>query len=452
MELDRLYREAQAAEVAGDWRAAGSSLQQLVDLSPSYRDVQTRLETARTQCELADLYTEARQLSQAGEWQAVIKVFGQISSLDPSTPDPEGLLATANEQLAIQQKQAELALVYHRGVLALDAGRWNEAAGLLRRVREMQPGYEQSERLLERAEAEIARASATPAEPASLEAAAGAATVTSGPSISLEGASAAPFVAVTPEAIPAAPSPQAAVHLRIPAEWQAVARLTLRPALWLGVGWFLASLVAGLFFFDFQGNRLVNTINVSTGNALEYFDLQVVFTGLAGGLLCGMTLGLVLKRLDFNLARRQILALMVIWGSIILAVAALYAFSAPLQMLSWIIAGGLGGLLTYTVIRRTGADLNQQAQIWIILGWAIGLTVGFWFYVVFYNQYLFYWLKDNLLGEDIWSVTEWFIALGIGIAGLLGGLATFAVINAYGGGRTVQSRMVEAPEGSDTSS
>jgi tetratricopeptide (TPR) repeat protein len=648
MELDHLYREAQAAEVAGDWRAAGATLEQLVSLSPTYRDAQTRLEAARLQCELVDLHAEARQLSQAGEWQAVVKIFERIAELEPQVQDPEGLLTKAKEELAAEQEQAELEALYHRGVMALDAGRWEEAAGLLRQVQVLESGYAQSERLLARAEAELARVPAppeveatapTPAAPEAMEsveetsalpktdgqafaspagewrAAArpalrpglwvaggwflaglvafwfisssigstlvdGLDTITnyslgtdpigylffilvSGPLSGLAlgialhrialrlstrqflglvsawtvvgllpmpfyisgwvttayilawtlagglggwatvgvlrragahldrqakwtiilgwaiglvfgtlvfrenseiafllGFAAEGFIGglatfatwfrqvrggggqTGSDLISQPPAPlveadqkaarenaawgAAAPSRAMTAGWISDLRLALRPALWLAAGWFLASLVSALFFFRAQGTGLVNWI--SSGSSFEYFDLQLIFSGLAAGLLGGLVLGFVLKRFGLNPTSRHFLALMLIWGFIFLAMAARWALDAPLRTLSWIVAGGLGGWLTSGVLRRAGSRYDRYGMVVLVIGWAAAFLVGRWFIEVAYDQNLLDKIRDQISSDLAYRTYEWFISLGHAAAGFIGGLATFAAL------------------------
>jgi hypothetical protein len=112
---------------------------------------------AKRQKQLADLYTQAQQLLTARQWQAVVNVFAQIAALDPNYPDPDNLLSMAEREAAQQKRQAELKDLYNRALLELDGGRWVRARELLAQLQELQPGYQGVERLLDRAEAEIAR-------------------------------------------------------------------------------------------------------------------------------------------------------------------------------------------------------------------------------------------------------------------------------------------------------
>jgi tetratricopeptide (TPR) repeat protein len=156
-EWGRLYKSALAARDAGDWVRVVSSLEGLVAEAPDYKDAAALLEMARRQVQLAELYGQAGQLHRAEQWQAVVNVFAQIAALDPDFPDPEAVLSSAEQEIAAQKHRAELDDLYRRAVLAVDAGRWAEARGLLVQIEERAPGYRETERLLAKAEAETER-------------------------------------------------------------------------------------------------------------------------------------------------------------------------------------------------------------------------------------------------------------------------------------------------------
>ncbi len=158
--LGSLYDQAVAAQEAGDWAPAESALQILAAEAADYKDVSARLVSTRKQRQLADLQDQAHKLFAAEQWPAVVKVFGQIAALDPDFKDPNGLLSTAQERVAELKRRAELDRLYGRAVAELDAGRWTEARQLLRQVQDQSPGLRDTERLLARAEAELARQAA----------------------------------------------------------------------------------------------------------------------------------------------------------------------------------------------------------------------------------------------------------------------------------------------------
>jgi hypothetical protein len=154
---DGLYGQAQAARAAEDWGTVIAALDELVAERADFKDAAALLELARRQKQLADLYAQAQRLHGAAKWRAVVNVFVQIHALDPDYADPDGLLATAEQQVTEQERQAALNDLFGRAVRHMDGGHWAEARALLAQVQEAEPGYRGADRLLERAEAEIAR-------------------------------------------------------------------------------------------------------------------------------------------------------------------------------------------------------------------------------------------------------------------------------------------------------
>jgi outer membrane protein assembly factor BamD (BamD/ComL family) len=155
--LHALYAQAEAAQDTGDWAGALSALETLAAEAPDYKDTAERLQVVRKQKQLADLYAEAQCLHQAEQWQAVINVFGQIHAIAPDYADPDNLLPTAEQAFAEQKRQAKLNDLYSHAVRGMNAGEWQEARQLLVQVQEMEPGFLETEGLLTRVEAEIAR-------------------------------------------------------------------------------------------------------------------------------------------------------------------------------------------------------------------------------------------------------------------------------------------------------
>jgi outer membrane protein assembly factor BamD (BamD/ComL family) len=150
-----LHAQAQAAAEAGDWAKAVSALESLAAEAPDYRGAAARLETARHHMRLADLYTQAQEFHQAQQWQAVVNVFAEIHALEPDFADPAGLLDAAEKQVAGLQRQAELQELYERAMRKMEAGAWEEARGLLEQLQNTEPGFQETERLLVRVEAQI---------------------------------------------------------------------------------------------------------------------------------------------------------------------------------------------------------------------------------------------------------------------------------------------------------
>jgi outer membrane protein assembly factor BamD (BamD/ComL family) len=157
LQLLGLDERAINAEKGADWETAVHALEALAEKEPNFSNVTERLANARRQKQLGDLYTEACQLMEAGKWQAAINIFNKMAVIDPKAPDPRGLRAQAERNLAESKKQSELDKTYNQALHALDNGQLRSAIKSLQRVRKLQAGYRETDLLLKRAEAELAR-------------------------------------------------------------------------------------------------------------------------------------------------------------------------------------------------------------------------------------------------------------------------------------------------------
>jgi hypothetical protein len=190
-----------------------------------------------------------------------------------------------------------------------------------------------------------------------------------------------------------------------------------------------------LFFSRYQGTSLVNSLSQG---ALEYYEIQLILSGLVSGLLSGAILGLVISRAGLRLGLAHILALMGIWALAFLATALFYILSTPAPVLLWFLTGALAGWATFAVMQRAGAALDRRALIWITVGWAIAVVAGEWLGENFYGNSIYYWLKDRGY-SDFADQGGFYLFYGLAgaLAGIIGGLATLAAwIRAKGKGET----------------
>ena len=151
-----LYQQALEASQAEEWDRVVTALQKIVAELPEYKDVKDRLKAARRQATLSDLTNQAEQLFQARQWQAVINVFERIREIDPTYQDPAQYYARAQQELATDNRQKELEKWYYQALQALEAGQWLAARANLLKVRETDPEFSETRRLLERIETELA--------------------------------------------------------------------------------------------------------------------------------------------------------------------------------------------------------------------------------------------------------------------------------------------------------
>jgi len=106
---------------------------------------------------LEELYTQARSLHRDQEWQRVVDVFDEINVLDPAYPDPEGLLALARAELAAVEQEQTVAALYNQGLRHMETEEWSKALEFFEEIQRLEPGYQDTERLLSQARQEEER-------------------------------------------------------------------------------------------------------------------------------------------------------------------------------------------------------------------------------------------------------------------------------------------------------
>jgi len=150
-----LDQRARAAAVDGRWGVAVEALEGMQALEPS-DEVAERLAEARRQLKVRSLQHDVRALAARGDWAAVIAADRELAALDPAATDFEGLSTRARQELRAARLDAD----YRRGVRQLDAGQWEDGEATFAALLALQPGFRDSEELLE-----VARRRGAPAEP-----------------------------------------------------------------------------------------------------------------------------------------------------------------------------------------------------------------------------------------------------------------------------------------------
>lgn len=146
--IQTLDRQAVEAEASGNWETALEALNSLALEDPAFPGVTARLAHARRQDQIRDLRTEAGALAEAGKWEAVLGLFKEMDRIEPRLPDPTGLRARAEQATAKAKTERELESSYASALQAMSAGDPASALRHLKRVRQLQPGYRESESLL----------------------------------------------------------------------------------------------------------------------------------------------------------------------------------------------------------------------------------------------------------------------------------------------------------------
>ncbi|MDI2033786.1 CHAT domain-containing protein [Paenarthrobacter nitroguajacolicus] len=97
LELFRAYRDALAAEEAGDWLAAADGFAAVQD-DPAYPDAAARKQDCERKQRISDLQGELRYHSSLGSWETVLDVSRELATLDPGAADPDGLATAARAE------------------------------------------------------------------------------------------------------------------------------------------------------------------------------------------------------------------------------------------------------------------------------------------------------------------------------------------------------------------
>lgn len=98
LDMSRTYREALAAEEAGDWLAAADGFA-LVQEDPEFPQAASRRQDCERRQRISDLQGELRYHSSLGSWGAVVDVAAELATLDPDAADPDGLASAARAEI-----------------------------------------------------------------------------------------------------------------------------------------------------------------------------------------------------------------------------------------------------------------------------------------------------------------------------------------------------------------
>jgi outer membrane protein assembly factor BamD (BamD/ComL family) len=153
--LANLYEQATKAVRTEEWGNAIQILETLSNQSANYEDAPQLLRIARNKKQLQKLYDEAKMLHAAQKWEAVVKVFGQITELDTKYTDPDDLLSSAQDEITLLNRKKELDDLYSLAVHKIDSGQLCEARDLLENIQQVEPGFRDTELILNRLVEEI---------------------------------------------------------------------------------------------------------------------------------------------------------------------------------------------------------------------------------------------------------------------------------------------------------
>ena len=143
-DIATLSDRADAAARDSEWATAISTLENLIAIDSAHPDARARLEQARTAAQRQSLVDETAALHQAGRWDAVPAAAQELAMLDPEHADPGGIVSEARARI----REPELSERYARGLNLLDRQQWQEAVELFAAIEQQQPGYRDATALL----------------------------------------------------------------------------------------------------------------------------------------------------------------------------------------------------------------------------------------------------------------------------------------------------------------
>jgi outer membrane protein assembly factor BamD (BamD/ComL family) len=165
--LERLYRQASAAQQAGEWAKAIGLFEEVLSLWPGYRDAKARLSAVQRALEeekgrrereekLVALYGQAEEALGARQWAKAAELLEEVLALDASYRDAASRLSTAREEMRRAEKEGRLASLYDQAQKALKDERWSTAVESLEKVIGLEAGYRDSQALLVQARERLA--------------------------------------------------------------------------------------------------------------------------------------------------------------------------------------------------------------------------------------------------------------------------------------------------------
>ena len=139
--LNELYAEARLLAGAGSWDAVVKAFEQMATLKPEAPDpdallsqAHERIAAAERERMLAELYAEALRQLEAGQPAAAARQFEEVLALSPGYRQAEALLARVRRELdalrETEAQQARLTDLYSRATQALDTSQWEKRAGI----------------------------------------------------------------------------------------------------------------------------------------------------------------------------------------------------------------------------------------------------------------------------------------------------------------------------------
>ncbi len=166
IELQRLYDAASDAQTSGNLRQAQSLFEQIKQMRPGYKDVDTRLaslglslEAGKKENVLAVLYEQAHKQMRDGNLDLAVSTLESILQQDPQYKDAAAKAETVRKQLAQTQRDEFLEETYAEALSAYKLRDWTRAIVAFEKVVGEDAGFKDARKRLMEAQRELDRES-----------------------------------------------------------------------------------------------------------------------------------------------------------------------------------------------------------------------------------------------------------------------------------------------------
>jgi serine/threonine protein kinase len=146
--IDSLYQRATEAMDAQEWARAADLFSQVARLDPTNAGVAQKLVQAERQARLVSLYKAGCRAVEKAMWEEAVNHFNVVIELDPNYEDTNILLAKAHQALKQENSQQFISTRYNEGQAHFEAKRWASAVEAFTEVEQLNPNYQQVQKLL----------------------------------------------------------------------------------------------------------------------------------------------------------------------------------------------------------------------------------------------------------------------------------------------------------------
>jgi len=160
--IDALYTQAQKHAAEGSLEMAIATYDELLKLSPNYKDAKARLQVVREQLEerqLADRleseYAIGLALLKAHDWTRAVITFENVLEMDRNFRDARRRLAEAKRGLEREGAEITTARYYADGIASMNQNDLGRALAAFEKVKSINPNYRNVAGLIEEIESTV---------------------------------------------------------------------------------------------------------------------------------------------------------------------------------------------------------------------------------------------------------------------------------------------------------